>query len=145
MVTYAESSAIMAWLFNEARRRELQAGLESAELVVTSELTVIECTRAIHRVRSRGLISVSQAENLRAEFEAATTQWDLLEIRDQIVTRASDSFRVEPVRSLDAIHLASIMIAREVWPELTVLSLDERVRANATALGVAVTPASESV
>jgi hypothetical protein len=46
------------------------------------------------------------------------------------------------VRTLDAIHLASALMSREVWPELGVLSLDDRVRANASALGYLVLPAT---
>jgi hypothetical protein len=45
------------------------------------------------------------------------------------------------VRALDAIHLASALLAREVWEELVVLSFDERVRSNAVALGFTVLPA----
>jgi hypothetical protein len=49
--------------------------------------------------------------------------------------------RVEPVRALDAIHLASALLAREVWEDLAVLSFDDRVRRNAVALGFTVVPA----
>lgn len=127
-------------LLKEARAVDVVEHLESAELVLTSELTMIECARAIHRARSRGLISGAQAESLRSQFAAAAAQWDILEIRERVVRLASASFPVEPVRALDAIHLASAMIAREVWPELSVLSFDERVRANALALDIAVLP-----
>jgi hypothetical protein len=41
---------------------------------------------------------------------------------------------------LDAIHLATIEIASTVIPDLAVLSTDERIRSNATALGFALVP-----
>ena len=45
-----------------------------------------------------------------------------------------------PLLTLDAIHLASASIAHVEMGEVGVLSLDERVRANAAALGMTVLP-----
>ena len=48
---------------------------------------------------------------------------------------AEDVFPLEPVRALDAIHLASALFLRESFSDLTILTTDERVRSNATLLG----------
>ena len=50
-------------------------------------------------------------------------------------------FPSEPIRSLDAIHLATAVLARSLVPDLTVLSLDERVRRSAEQMGFRVLPA----
>ncbi|MEN8148606.1 MAG: hypothetical protein ABFS86_02215 [Planctomycetota bacterium] len=42
--------------------------------------------------------------------------------------------------SLDALHLAMALRARASAPDLEVLSLDRRIRENARALGLVVTP-----
>ncbi|MBI3795873.1 MAG: hypothetical protein HY268_02755 [Deltaproteobacteria bacterium] len=47
---------------------------------------------------------------------------------------------LEPVRTLDAIHLASALFLRESFPDLLILSTDERVRHNALPLGFDVLP-----
>jgi hypothetical protein len=39
------------------------------------------------------------------------------------------------VRTLDAIHLASALFLREAFPDLVILTADERVRGNAALLG----------
>lgn len=140
MVIYAESSAVLSWLFAEPRATEVVQALESAQAVVASELTGVECARAIHRVASLGHMSQEQAATLLAEFEVVAAQWDRLEVRERVIGLASGLFPFEPIRALDAIHLASAMVAREVWPDLAVLSFNERVRANAAALGQAVLP-----
>ncbi len=49
-------------------------------------------------------------------------------------------FPDEPVRTLDAIHLASMAFLRESLPDLVVLSTDERVRLNTVQLGFEVRP-----
>jgi predicted nucleic acid-binding protein len=47
---------------------------------------------------------------------------------------------LEPVRTLDAIHLATAAIFHESLGGLQVLSFDERIRANAQQVGLGVTP-----
>jgi hypothetical protein len=47
---------------------------------------------------------------------------------------------VEPVRTLDAIHLATAAAFRAELDAVVVCSLDQRVRLNARALGLEVSP-----
>ena len=51
MTLYAESSAVLAWLFDEPARRPVEDELATASSVVSSSLTLIECDRALHRDR----------------------------------------------------------------------------------------------
>lgn len=53
---------------------------------------------------------------------------------------ARQSFPVEPVRTLDAIHLATALEWHKRIEPVAVLSTDERVRSNARALGLQVIP-----
>lgn len=61
---------------------------------------------------------------------------------DEALRRARGEFPVEPIRSLDAIHLASVRVLDDELGGLDVASCDDRVRQNATALGFAVIPAA---
>ena len=79
---------------------------------------------------------------LLEQLDSALSQWDRIELRDRISDIASGPFPAEPVRSLDAIHLASALVARDVWKEIALLSFDDRVRRNALALGFSVLPAA---
>jgi len=64
-----------------------------------------------------------------------------MRIEGDVVERARRPFPVEPVRTLDAIHLASALLASARVADLGLLSLDERVRAAGRALGLPVVPA----
>jgi prevent-host-death family protein len=57
------------------------------------------------------------------------------------VERARRPFPVEPVRTLDALHLASALVASARVTDLALLSLDERVRTAGRALGLPIVPA----
>lgn len=59
---------------------------------------------------------------------------------DEIVERSRRPFPVEPIRTLDAIHLASALVLRVAFPDLVVLSLDRRLRASAQELGFEILP-----
>ena len=57
-----------------------------------------------------------------------------------VIDRARRPFPVEPIRTLDALHLASALGAKEALDDLFMLSLDHRVRAAARAVGLGVLP-----
>jgi len=57
-----------------------------------------------------------------------------------VLSRARQAFPVEPVRTLDALHLASVLAWDQAIDRLTVVSCDDRVRSNALALGFDVVP-----
>ncbi len=64
----------------------------------------------------------------------------MIDIAAELVERAAAPFPEEPVRALDAIHLASALAVRAVTPEVEMAALDVRVRRNALRLGIAVRP-----
>ena len=61
-----------------------------------------------------------------------------------VVERARRPFPVEPIRTLEAIHLASALVARRAIPGLTMLSLDARVRRAAHRMGIPLAPPDTS-
>lgn len=136
MTLYAETSAVLRWLFAEEGGEAVRGTLESASKVATSRLTLIETRRVVYRAEREGRVTSAQAADLRAIFAQAASTWAVLEISDEVARRAEAGFPVEPVRTLDAIHLASALFLREVLPDLAIVTTDERVRANAHALGL---------
>jgi predicted nucleic acid-binding protein len=61
-----------------------------------------------------------------------------------VVDRARQPFPAEPIRTLDALHLATAVQARSLVPDLALLSLDRRVRACARAMGFELLPEADS-
>lgn len=140
MILYAESSAILAWLLGEPSQTRVIAELAAADHVATSAITVIECARALARARhDRRITRVEERAALHL-LDEAFQSWHVLEISDDVIARARAVFPSEPVRSLDAIHVASALSLLSAAGEVTTLSLDDRVRANARALGMRVAP-----
>ena len=135
MTLYAETSAVLRWLFAEEGGEAIRSALVAAEKVTSSRLALIETRRVVRRAEREGRITAAQAADLLAIFAQAASTWAILEISEEISRRAEDGFPSEPVRTLDAIHLASALFLRQSFPDLVILSADERVRSNAALLG----------
>jgi hypothetical protein len=135
-VAYLETSALLAWLLGEAAGSEVGTALAESGQIVTSVMTVLEARRALVRAETDGLLDAAQAAHLRGIVETLEQSWHLMEVSAEVRERASSRFPVEPVRSLDAIHLATALIFARAFADMRVLSLDGRIRANLTPLGL---------
>lgn len=137
---YVESSAVLALLLDEARGKDIAACLSDNVPVVTSALTFVECDRAFFR---RIAISGNDAilEDRRAALASLGEIWSIMPLEPPVLERARQAFPFEPVRALDALHMASALVARGAMPGLAFVSLDGRVRKVAPALGFNVLPA----
>ncbi len=140
MTLYAESSAVLAWLLDEPTGRPVRERLGKAEIVIASDLTLIECDRVVIRAAVLGDLTEADAADRRAHLTAAAAHWNVLRITGDVVERARQPFPGDPVRTLDAIHLAAALVARSAAPGLAVLSLDDRIRTAAKKLGFSVQP-----
>lgn len=144
MSLYAESSAVLAWLLDASAAQVVRQSLTDADHVLASELTLIECDRVLHRAVALGELSEADAADRRARLTRASAHWHLLRIGGEVVDRARQPFPGDPIRTLDAIHLASALVARAAVPGLELLSLDDRIRRSASLLGLGVQPAADA-
>lgn len=140
MTLYAETSALLRWLFAETGGDAVRAALASASQIVASRLTLIEARRVLRRAEALDRLSAVQAIELREVLARASAGWSILEISAAVAQRAEETFPVEPLRALDAIHLASALFLRPLLPDLAVLTCDERIAANARQLGFETLP-----
>ena len=140
MNLYAESSAVLAWLLDETGAPQVRQFLSGADVIFSSDLTLIECDRVLLRAVALGELNAAEAADRHAYLTAAASQWQILHLAGEIIDRARQPFSPEPVRTLDAIHLASALTARAALAGLRLLSLDDRVRAAGKKLGFELLP-----
>ena len=141
MSLYAESSAVLAWLLDEESGSTVRDLLSAEPLIIASDLTLIECDRVLHRAVALGELPETDAADRRAHLARVSAHWTLLRMGSEVVERARQPFPGAPVRTLDAIHLASLLVARSATAGLRLLSLDARVRSAAERLGIELRPA----
>ena len=85
-------------------------------------------------------LAPAAAAERRAALSRAAAHWRVLRLDGEVVERARRAFPSEPIRTLDAIHLAAALVGRSAVGDLELLSLDDRVRENGRALGFEVRP-----
>ena len=141
MNLYAESSAVLSWLLGESGSDGVRRTLASSELVVSSELTLIECERVLIRAVATKRLGEAAAADRRARLRQVSEHWALLDLDAEVSERARRPFPQEPIRTLDALHLAFALRARSLVPETHLMSLDDRIRGNGRELGFELTPA----
>jgi uncharacterized protein with PIN domain len=137
VIVYAESSAVLAWLLGEPAAGAVRDVLRRAERVVASTLTPLECGRALARGTALGQLDADGTREAERLLAAASRTWALLEMTGPALERAARRFPAEPVRTLDALHLAAALEFQAALGTLTMLSHDQRIRGNAQALGMA--------
>jgi predicted nucleic acid-binding protein len=137
---YAESSAVLAWLLGEDGGHRVRDVLRRADVVTASDLTLIECDRVLIRAVVLGEIDEAAAADRRGYLNAAAARWHVWRLSPDIVDRARSPFPAEPLRALDAIHLASALAVRSMIPGVELLSLDERIRKTGAQLGFHLAP-----
>ena len=132
-VCYVESSALLAALLEgDGAARD---SLRNAHTLVTSALTFAECRRAILRARTSGRVGANEARVLNRALTTFADRCAVVSVTSEILERAGASFPVEPLRTLDGIHLATIEALGEPRSSVTVLTRDIRVRENVKAMG----------
>ncbi|HEX2711028.1 MAG TPA: PIN domain-containing protein, partial [Candidatus Acidoferrales bacterium] len=124
----------------EGSGSRVREALRRAELVFASDLVLIECDRVLIRAVTLGEIDEATAAGRRARLNAAAAHWHIYRVSLDIVERARRAFPVEPVRTLDAIHLASALAVRSIIPGVELLSLDDRIRRTGEQLGFRLQP-----
>jgi len=92
------------------------------------------------RLRSLDPTTASRVGAREAVFLSDSERWGIAPVDDPVWERCVRPFPIEPVRLLDAVHLATVEKLSSALPKLVVLSTDERVRGNAEALGFGVLP-----
>lgn len=125
---YLDTSVALAHLLAEDRSPPAALWQQS---VVSSRLLEYEMWTRLH---ARGL-GRSHGEEARALLGRVA----LIELAPPILSRALDPFPL-PVRTLDALHLASIEFLRSRGQTIDLASYDERLSVAAQALGVSLFP-----
>ncbi|MFZ5469889.1 MAG: type II toxin-antitoxin system VapC family toxin [Myxococcota bacterium] len=124
---YLDTSAVLRATLETGTSPELEARIGEADVLVTSRLSLVETARAFLRARQR--FDLPEARLVAAEKDADAV-WARCNIWELTPTVCEAACRVAPrkaLRSLDALHLATFLAARERIDGLELLSADERL------------------
>jgi predicted nucleic acid-binding protein len=125
-VIYVDSSVALAHLFREPRSPPASFW---GQLLLSSSLLEFEVWNRVH---AYGL-----ADSHSTEAQALLARVELVEMSKPVLVRALEPFP-SPIRTLDALHLATMDFVRRGGESIELASYDARLIAAAQAIGIAV-------
>ena len=133
---YFDTSVLVKCYVEEAGTPEA-VSLIARHAVLSSALAPIELTGALRRQEAGGGLTRRQREHALLRFRADRAQWTLLELDSHVLARAEALAGTGPVKTLDALHLASALVFQaETNVRPPFITGDAQQRRAAEALGL---------
>jgi predicted nucleic acid-binding protein len=118
--------------------RDARSAVRSRGRRIASALTLAEAARAILRARVTGRLTVEQERASVRALGRFERRCYVVAVTEAVLARVRRPFPIEPICTLDAIHLATAEMLGEPPTLVTIVTRDARVRENAEALGYSV-------
>ena len=134
MKLYVDTSVLLRIVLGE--RGRLREWSRSARWI-SSELIRLESLRTIDRARVQLHLADRAVSARRAAILEHLRAFELVKLQPAVLERAPEPFPTS-LGTLDAIHLASALLARERYPDLVVATHDEELAVAAEAEGFSV-------
>jgi predicted nucleic acid-binding protein len=126
---YLDTSAVLRAVLESGTSPELEGLIAAAPALITSRLSLVESSRALHRLRQLGQVSEAKLADAQREISAVWTRCELWELTPSVCERARQVAPGKSLRTLDALRLATFVLAREKIEGLELVTVDERLQA----------------
>lgn len=135
---YFDTSALVKRYVDEDGRAKVLQLLRRHQCV-TSALLPVEFRSALRRRATDGSLDSRRIPEILKRFVADREFWAFVEVTDEVLRDAEKLVAAHPLRTLDAIHIASaeLFADRLSMSDLTFVSADTRQTAVAAAVGMA--------
>ena len=139
MWAFFDTSALAKRYIEEPGRRDVLRLLRRYEFVASAVLPV-ELRGALRRRAADGTLDTARLPGILSRVSADRAYWTLVEVGTDVLAAAETLVATHPLRTLDAIHVASAQLfaARVPAPELLFVSADHRQTDAAAAVGLLV-------
>ena len=132
MTTYLDASVALRIVLGA---RGVLPKWETLEHVLSSALIEVECLRTLDRLRLVDRIAPEEIAVRRQVVYDLVSRIDIVDVAAAVLTRASQPLPV-PLKTLEAIHLATAMLWRETQQdEIEIATHDEALALAARAIG----------
>jgi uncharacterized protein len=125
---YLDTSAVLRATLESGASPDLEARIARAPALITSRLSLVESSRALHCLRQLGQISETKLADADRELNAVWARCELWELTASVCERARQVAPAKSLRTLDVLHLATFVMARERIGDLELVTADQRLR-----------------
>ena len=137
MWAYFDTSALVKRYVDEPGRREVQQLVRRHDCL-TSAILSVELRSALRRRVTEGTLDSSRVSQILKRVVADRAYWTVIEVGTGVLSGAEALVSVHPLRTLDAIHVASAQLfaSRLSIADLIFVSADKRQVDVASAIGL---------
>ena len=125
---YLDTSAVLRAILENGTSPEVETLIAAAPALITSRLSLVESSRAILRLRQLGGLSEAKLADAEREISAVWARCELWELTPTVCEKARQVAPAKSLRTLDALHLATFIAAREKIEGLELVTVDERLQ-----------------
>jgi predicted nucleic acid-binding protein len=125
-IVYVEPSAVLRAVLEHGMSPEVASRLGAARYLITSRLSLVESARALSGLRISGQPEKLLADAAR-EVDSVWARCTIWELTPALCELASQVAPQQPLRTLDALHLATWVLARRRLGEVALLTTDDRL------------------
>ncbi|MGD2124313.1 MAG: type II toxin-antitoxin system VapC family toxin [Gemmatimonadota bacterium] len=127
LALYLETSAVLRAVLEGGTTPAIETRIGAASTLITSRLSLVEAARAFLRLRADGLASEEQLADAGRDLDALWARCEIWELTPLVCELAGQLSPTNPLRTLDALHLATYLLARRRIAGLELLTADERL------------------
>jgi len=125
---YLDTSVVLRAVLETGTTPEVESRMGAAGILITSRLSLVEASRALLRLRLRPGFSEVRLADAERQIAAIWSRCELWEITRLVCEMARQVAPDKPLRALDALHLATFILARRKIGALELFTVDERLR-----------------
>ncbi len=130
---YLDSSVVLRWLLKDQNALH---DFGSWKHAASSFLLEVECVRTLDRLRNENRISAPVYADLLDQFNEFARSLELFHIDTRVLALAKSQY-VAPVKTLDAIHIATAQLWQAERAEtILLLSHDQKMNLIAKSIGL---------
>ena len=125
---YVDSSAFLRATVEAGTSPEVERMIADSDTLLTSRLALVESARALSRLRRLRELSESRLAQAERDLRALIARCEIWDIDEKVCDLASHIAPNRNLRTLDALHLATFLLAQRSIESLKLLTTDDRLR-----------------
>lgn len=132
---YLDTSVVLRAVLERGVSPESERRIAAARVLVTSRLSLVEAARALLRLRQRAAATEEQVADAAREIDSLWARCAIWELSSEVCELAAQVAPLKPLRTLDALHLATYLLARRrLGADIDLLTFDARLQEAAALL-----------
>jgi predicted nucleic acid-binding protein len=128
-VLYLDTSVVLRAVLERGVSPDEERRIGEARILMTSRLALVEAARALLTVRQEGGLGEDMLADVAREIDSIWARCAIWELTSAVCDLAAQVAPLKPLRTLDALHLATYLLARRrLGSDVEMLTVDRRLK-----------------